>query len=201
MFRRYILPLLLGLALGAISVLIGHTPKTIVAITGMRVIGNQIGYSLGILAMTYINSDKWLRGFVAGSLMNFVATVVYYVAIYTINALSTNVTGYSFEWVDLILWTVLGAGCSALAASAVRFGVYGKSKLIRYSAAFVTHSALMLAVLLFQALPFFIRLHSDALTTEDGVARNIYEIFFALFLISAMFIIFYKRNRRDNETD
>jgi hypothetical protein len=199
---KILLTLLAGIVFGLISVIMGQIPKTIAVWSGMRVLGNTVGYSLLILAVVYFYSQTWRRGFIAGSLVNLVATIMYYVPIYIILELSPTVVSHQFSIYKFVQWTVIGVICAALAATAVRLLIYGKTRLIKYGALIAAYLGLMFAIYVQHVIGFMNGYKNGFLERHnETVAGSIFEIAFAFVLTTALFVIAFRKYRHVGAAD
>ena len=75
------LPIIIGLFLGTVSIIIGQIPTAIAQFSGMTVIGNQMGYLWGVLIVSWVFYEKWLKSFISSFLSMNIANLTYYLSI------------------------------------------------------------------------------------------------------------------------
>jgi hypothetical protein len=199
MKNKIIIPLIVGVFLGFISVLVSRVPAPVAAWSGMRVLANHVGYLAGALLIAYINSDKWLKSFITSAFMLTAANLVYYLLIH-LGGVFGLFPAHSFltELADLAIWTVIAVICAALSATAIMFMLHGKTKSLRIQAGIAWYFAMLGVIYIFNYHPVTVRYNCkywrmQNYLTDHTSGRNftsdIFEIAFAFALVTIILIL------------
>lgn len=189
--RKY-LPLIVGLFLGAVSIIMGKIPTAVAQFSGMTVIGNHIGYLLCALTMAWIYCKSWRNSFIAGLLTMTAANLTYYVSILAFYLFDI---GYPPTPMNTLLsfmqWTVISAIICVLAATAVWIAQHSKSHWLNYGIFIVSYFGLLGVIYLYQ-VRFFINWYSITFARDGFVqtwrfAGYLYEIGFS-FVITTIIL-------------
>lgn len=184
--KKFILPLIIGIFLGLISVLMGQIPKAVAIWSGMMVLGNHVGYLLAALIIAYVYSQKWFISFITSSLTIIIASTIYYLLIFIIQELSPAIVYHEFEFDGLFKWSVIGIIIGGLSATTIHFVVFAKTKLIRYG----TLIAIYLAMLWFVVYNFVLVLNLYKNNNlNESFTSIIFEFVFAVILITIYFTV------------
>lgn len=186
-------PLIIGVFLGAVSVIMGKIPLIIAQLSGMTVLGGHVGYLLGALIVSYLNSQKWLKSFISSSLTIIIATVVYYSLICMFRVFHIGFTEDFSSMVEgLIFWSVIGLICGTLSASAMWLVTHIKSKLLCFGI-FITMYVGMLVVIYLYHFNIIIRDYSSGYIASRYMISDIFEIAFAIVLTTALLVVAIKK--------
>jgi len=194
------LPLIIGVCLGVISVLMGKIPNIIAQCTGMTILGSYAGYLLGAVVVAYFNSKKWIISFTTSALTIIIASLVYYLIIYIFNILNIGSTESIESMIDgFIYWSKIGIVCGALSATAMWLVAHGKPKLISIGALITTYLGL-LSIIYYFHIRIILEIYNNPTPIPGGLldSRNlvgdIFEIVFAITLITVLFVFMIKRH-------
>jgi len=214
--KKLRLPLILGAALGLISVLLGPMPTNIEMWSGLRVVGNNVGYLLGALtAALYAlcaprdSSDprdasasarkKWLEVFLSSSFAIIVATVIYYSLIFILGLCGAV---YAEDLPQLLTgtlwWSVIDVVCGALSATAMLLLIQAKTKLARYGTIAAVYLALLFVVYRLMVVRM-INIHRGGVIYES-LAGGIFEIAFAVALITVFCVVAFRKTKAAGKT-
>ena len=199
MKNRIIIPLIIGVFLGFISVVVSRVPAPVAAWSGMRVIANHIGYLATALLIAQINSDKWLKSFITSAFMLTVANIIYYLLIH-LGGVFGLFPAHSFltELVDLAVWTVIAVICAALSATVIMFISHSNRKLFRFGAAAGWYLAMLWVIYEFIARRVIFCYNCEiwrelGYLTDYVGGRNftsdVFEIVFAFLLVTVILIL------------
>ena len=154
--RRY-LPLIIGLFLGAISIIMGQIPTAVAQFSGMTVIGNHIGYLCGVMIVAWVYHEKWFKSFLAGFLTMVTANLTYYVTIIAFYLFGIGRSPFPptplQSVLGFIMWTIIAAIVCVLAATAVWMARRARSRFINYGIFIVSYAGLLGVIYFFQILP------------------------------------------------
>ncbi|MCL2108151.1 MAG: hypothetical protein FWH20_02245 [Oscillospiraceae bacterium] len=204
MKKYIILPIIVGLVFGFISVFYSKIPAPVANWSGMRILANQLGYLWYALVLAYINREKWLKAFISGFLAVTASNITYYVVIFIIHELDPTVIRHSFEAVDLIMWTITGGVVGALSATFIRIVMFGKVKFVRYGAIFTWYTAMLLVIFFFDVTAIFKRAgnanfisggYMNGYYSNRYFVGDIYEVLLAVAVTTAMLVFIVKKQR------
>ncbi|MCL2019782.1 MAG: hypothetical protein FWG70_08495 [Oscillospiraceae bacterium] len=203
--KKYIvLPLIVGLVFGFISVIYSKIPAPAANWSGIRLLANHLGYLWYALVLAYINREKWVKAFISGFLAITVANITYYVVIFVMMELDPRVIQHSFETMDLIMWTITGLVVGALSATFIRIVMFGKVKFVRYGAIFTWYAAMLFIIYYFVASGIFVRMGNENFIqggymtgyySKHYFVGDIYEVVLALAVTTVMLVFFLKKQK------
>ena len=187
--RKY-LPITLGLALGAVSVIMGQIPVAAAQFSGMTVIGNHTGYLLGALVIAWMNYESWLKAFISSLITMTAANLTYYLSIIAFYVFNIGRSAFPPAPIESLegfaYWTLVSSAVCALAAAAVWIARRAKSKWLNYGVFAATYAG-MLGVIYYYQLRFVIRWYNNSMVRDGFIetrrfAGYLYEISFAIIL-------------------
>jgi uncharacterized membrane protein len=206
MKNKIIIPLIVGVLFGFISVAVSRVPAPVAVWSGMRVIANHVGYLLVALFIAYINTDNFLKSFLAGTLAIFTANLTYYILIHFGGALGLFHGHHIFSELDaLAMWTVVGAACAALSTAAIRLVLFGRTKLLRYGAAASWYLAMLWVIYEFIARRVIFCYNCELwrelgyLVTYVGrrnFTSDVFEIIYAFVLVTIVLILLIRKTKK-----
>ena len=210
--RKY-LPIIIGVTIGAISILMGQVHTAVAQFSGMTVIGLNEGYLLAALLVAWLNRQRWRKSFFASFLMLSFANITYYVCILVFYFTGLGRSPFPPSPMNTLfsftLWTVIAAIVSALAATAVWMARRAKSALVNYGIFAVSYVGLLGVVWFYRLRPFInwynMTVGRDNFVQTWRVAGFIFEIGLAIVLITVVLAVGLKvmhKEKRDatNET-
>jgi len=205
---RKFLPIIIGLALGIISVVMGQIHVGVARFSGMTTIGNEMGYLWAALILTWLNyksRQNWFRGFFASFLGLAIASVSYYGILifqYLFTSARINVPVTS-QFTSLAFWLIISAVVSGLAATAVWMARSAPQKWLNYGIFVVSYIGLV-GVALFSNRMFIVRPFSIALFDHNyadawRVWGHFFELGFAIAVSTILLGIGFFRVLKENK--
>ena len=201
---KLILPIIMGVFLGAISIIMGQVHTAVAQFSGMTVIGHNEGYLLGALIAAWLNWERWAKSFAASFLTLTFANITYYACI-----LVFYFTGWGRSpfppspmntLFSFVLWTVIASIICLLAATAIWMARCAEAKWLNYGIFAVSYAGLLGVVLVFRLRPFIgwynMTVGRDGFTQTWRVAGFIFEIVLAVVIITVVLGIGFRNRRR-----
>jgi len=120
--RKY-LPIILGIFLGAVSIVMGQIPLHIAQFSGMWAIGNHTGYLLGALIIAWMYYEKWHKSFLMSFVTMTFANLTYYITIVVFYITGWGRSPFPPSPLDSLIsfaiWSTIAVVVCLLAATAV----------------------------------------------------------------------------------
>ena len=195
------LPIIVGVFLGANSIVMGQVHTAVAQFSGMTVLGHNEGYLLGALAMAWLAWERWHRSFVTSFLTLTMANITYYGSI-----LVFYFTGWGrspfpspplHSLTGFVMWSAISAVVCVLAATAVWFARQEQSKWLNYGIFAVSYVGLLGVVWFYRLRPFVnwynMTVGRDSFVQTWRVAGFIFEIVLAVVLITVVLAIGFRR--------
>ena len=150
-------PIVTGLFLGTVSIVIGQIPTAVAQFSGMTVLGNHIGYLWGVLIVSWVFHEKWIKSFISSFLSMIVANLAYYlsiVAFYVFNIGRSPFPPTPLQsFYGFVQWSIISAFACILAATAVWMARQAKFKLFNYGIFAVSYLGLLGLIYSLHVLP------------------------------------------------
>ena len=184
---------ILGVFLGATSIMIGQMPIIIAQFSGMTVIGTHVGYLLGALTAAWIGWHSWRKSLAASLLTMAMANITYYGCI-----LVFYFTGWGrspfppppFQvLLSLIQWTIISAIVCVLAATAVWMARRAQSKWLNYGIFAVSYVGILGVIYYYSIAPtisWFSALQTAGAFNGLHLAGRLLEIGLALVITTVV---------------
>ena len=191
--RKYF-PIILGVFLGAVSIIMGQVHIAIAQFSGMTVIGHNEGYLLGALIVVWLYWDGWRKSFLVSFCYLFAANITYYACILVFYFTGLGRSPFPPSPLDTLfsftLWTIIMAIVCALAATAVWLARFAKSRLLNYGIFAVSYLGL-LGVIYSNRVNFLMMWHESTMARDGHVVAwrlvgYVFEIVFAVVLTTVV---------------
>ena len=191
---RKLIPITLGVFLGAVSIIMGQMPFVLSQFLGLRSIGTHLGYCLGALAMAWLFHESWRKGFIASFVCMTAANITYYLSVLAFYLFGFGRSPFPpppyQTLMSFVLWTVISAIICVLAATAVWMARYAKSKLVNYGIFAIAYIGLI-GVIFLDSRMFVVGLggiRRSGVSIEPAVllAGYLFEIGFSFVMMTAV---------------
>ena len=189
------LPIIIGVFLGACSIIMGQIPTVFAWFTGMTVVGTHMGYLWGSLIAAWVFNKKWKSGFLASYLALTIANLVYYgtIVVFYVSGLGRSPFPPTplQSLLSFVLWSILSAIVCALAATAVWLAWHAKSKLFNRGIFVAAYIGLLGVIFFWHVLPtinwFTVSREGDFFVAYR-LSGRLFEIGFAFVVTTALLV-------------